>query len=304
MQITFNLEDLARLTTKSAEELKKSLLIESDEGEPTLKEEAPSIVAKAIQEKMKTISSDQYSRGKRETMEDVEDWAKNKGAKGDGQGFELLDGLVENLKGAPPKAEDESLTFDALEKNEIAKQWFEQRTEKLRTDLDSTKNEYLTYKEQVKKQQVQQAARQRAMDILNARKWNAGDDEQQQAVRRKLMYKNLDDANLDVTEDGDIVLLDDKGTPVKDDHYNTIKFEDFVVQNNPFGFHKVDPTNDSPSPKEQKGNPAGLVIRDEADYQARMEKLSKTHRANSPDYLKEAGQLRRAYQKHLQEQGA
>jgi len=268
--ISIPLEDLARLTSKDAGELET--LVFTQEGEEfRQKDEAPKLIASLMSEKIKLNRDEQYSRGKRETMDAWERELRTRGieASDDVKGYDLLDRLTALAQKSEQGGNRKAITPDVLESDEAAQAWLTEKASKLKATYEAQIQELNGKLSEVSQAATRGKVQKEALEILEAAKWNAGDDEETRQKRINAMLRLLDYDRVKVDDDGKIIVLDASGHALKDDTFNPVGFAEYVKNINPFGYHRFDPDKGSPSPKHPAAGPnvaPKIVIRDQAHY--------------------------------------
>lgn len=269
-EVRIPLEELARLTGKTAVELKAELFNSNGE-ESTQKEDAVKIISSAISSKFTSIRDESHKLGVKSAMEKVEGWVREKGdVPADLRGTELLEAWAATLQKSEGGGKGSKLTAEELEQNEIAQTWL---NAKVKTMKEAHERKLSGLTEQLTNAQ-QKALRDRvqreALAVLEGSKWIAGDDEDTRKKRVDAIFRLLEYDHIKEDETGNLIVTDASGMPRKDATFNQVAFSEYVKEANPFGFHKFDPGKSSPSPEPVGGKPGGgqpkILIRDQAHY--------------------------------------
>lgn len=269
--VSIPLEDIARLTGKTAVEL-ESDLFNVDGEEITQKEGAIKSIDAAFSQKFTAIKDESHGRGLRKSMETVETWVKSKGytPESEVKGTDLLEAWAATLQKSEG-GKGSKLTAEELEQNQIAQEWLSAKAKALKEGYEQkigTLNEQLTRAQQ---KSLRARVQREALGVLESSNWIAGEDEDTRKRRVDTIFRLLEYNHLKEDESGALVVLDDSGNVRKDATFNPVSFGDYVKEVNPFGFHKFDPEKKSPSPNPQPGKPGQdkpkIVIRDHAHYE-------------------------------------
>jgi hypothetical protein len=239
MKVELSLEALAGLTSTGQEELKSMIFDEKEDGELALKEDAnpDHIVSDLLKGKFKKINDERFKAAHRKVSEQFEQSLKEFGYDGSSQGTEALREFIESVKSQPGNpGKPQEITPEWLEKNPTAKEWyqsrFDQDTEKLRQRAAELEQQIQDQQIQYQIKELRSAAMSKAIEVLDASKWDDGGDlrtKRVQTIQRLLPYDRL------TIKDGELVVLDDEGNPLRDDLSNPITFDKYVKDLNPFG---------------------------------------------------------------------
>lgn len=273
VQLTW--QQWARLTGEEAQELETRF---TENGE--VKDGAAEELVKLAGLKVKDHGQQQFSRARKETWEKVEHFISGKNFTGeDLGGLELLTAYVDDLekkatgKGKSGKPAPPEITTDFLEGNAIARQWADTQVQKAAEERDKLKVQLESIQQEHQQAAMFSKAKEMAFQFLEAAGWDSGKDvdEATYLKRVKTITTILKPHVKNMKEEKDVFFIaDDKGYQLKDDDANPISFQDWILKENPFGLKKAGPgQNGSPGAqtKPQKGGkPAGLVIKDKAQY--------------------------------------
>ena len=270
MKVEISLEDLARLTGKTALEL-KSEIFDGEGEESKQRENAVQAIEAAFSRKFSAIKDENHGKGLRKAMEQVEKWVKQQSPDIDTslQGEELLNAWAATLQKSEG-GKGHKVTAEELESNDIARQWLESKVKALKEANErkiSALTEQLTTAQQ---KALRDRVQREALAQLDSAKWIAGDDEDTRRKRTDAIFRLIEYGHIREDESGNLIVTDESGNPRKDATFNSVSFSDYVRDINPFGFHKFDPGKNSPSPDPAgstggKGK-TGIVIRDQAHY--------------------------------------
>jgi hypothetical protein len=226
MELSFFLtKDLVRLSGLNEDDLKA--LIATEEGE--LKPDAANLYAKAVLDKFKAESREQFNRGVREKGNAVE-----KAASSLFQTFQIesdkveegLRQLAEKLQGEPGKPDAQSLTVDEIRKAPAFHIALDDAVAKYKKELEQVRTEYEGFKGNITKEKTMQTIYQRGREILETS--NAAFAENPSA-QLSFFFKALDTSLFKVDEQGNINLSNADGTPLRDEYGNKIEFNQYIA---------------------------------------------------------------------------
>ena len=202
---------------------------------------------------------------------------------------EALTQLQEKFSQPGSKSEGGSnLSLAEIQQLPEVQEWFSSEVKalqdakaELETGLKQAKNEFHSYK-------VSSVAKQKAFNALEKAKAVGLNSES-----IGLYLKALGTSNLDISQDGNVTVLDQDGQPLKDEYHNHIPFEDYMVSNWKFGFSEV--PNGSGSPNHKKSGANGeskIVFRDQEHYESELK--------NAGEDRKRRAELKRSWAEQLE----
>lgn len=241
MQITITLEQAAKLTGKSPDDLKALFDGVEQTEHPDVLTTAIATHAKALREK---ATEAQYNRGIKEKGQAIERALKPIFEKHGIDGFttaeEGISQLAEQLeKVETGKPDFSTLTPDAL--NAIP------AVAKLRNALTAAKqaahdaeSNFTSYKQQQQQATARQAALAATVALFESE--NAATGAATKSAAAEMFLRSIPQGKIGVDESGKPVILGDDGQPEKDEWDNPINFTDYVRTNYAFGFNAADPS--------------------------------------------------------------
>lgn len=264
-KLEISIDYLAKLAGKSKDDFLTSIRDESGE----LNENYQSIVEDSIHKKVLDIREGQRKRGFKEGRKEIESFLKTQQIEEYSDISEALTQLQEKFSQSGSKSEGGSnLSLAEIQQLPEVQEWFSSEVKalqdakaELETGLKQAKNEFHSYK-------VSSVAKQKAFNALEKAKAVGLNSES-----IGLYLKALGTSNLDISQDGNVTVLDQDGQPLKDEYHNPIAFEDYMVSNWKFGFSEV--PNGSGSPNHKKSGANGkskIVFRDEAHFNDELKK--------------------------------
>lgn len=253
----------ASVTGKSETEVIAALKKNAEGDELKGKTEIESYLKGLIVSKIQSVSSDQQKRGRKEALEGLEREIKTEfGFQSNAIGKDLIKELVTaQVAAAKPTSgqPDGEWTREKLSALPIVQELITEGKQEAGTKYSDLQAEYNNFKQTQQTQQLKSLARQHGIDALDKHKAILGEKEDRKR-RLDFFFDALPYDNLKLVEkDGkpQIVVLDSNGHTQQDDFGNPISYEQFVKQRNPYGFHKYDPNQNSPSPQPGGGSPSG-----------------------------------------------
>lgn len=207
----------------------------------SLKDDALTTILKLDGERVKTfktdakkLGDDQYSRGKRETMEALEKELRDEhGIKSEATGKELIAEILESKQGKSKPAKAAELTDDDVKKHPLFLKTETELKDKLtqaEADWKKKLDEANTGFTRERTLTVVKADAKALFDALNP---VLSEDPARAKNQLRLFELELDGHDYQVEEkDGkrNILVLNKDGKRLEDDHGNVIKFEQFVRQ--------------------------------------------------------------------------
>lgn len=266
MEISISLEALAGLTSTSQEDL-KGMLFEEKDGETVLKEGVnPTAVASdLLKSKFKKISDDQFKAGERKKGQAWESGLKELGYSGDAKGLDALTEFLESYKPAPSKGDPAKITTELLDKDPVAKEWFQSRfnteTETLRNKLEEVQKLSEAREQEYRMKDHRKALFEASVQYLDGElKWDDGGDLREKRVSN--LKGSIPYERFKKDESGNFILHDAEGTPERDDNLNPKTLQYFLQDWNPFGTKQyADKSSPSPTPA-PGGGKSKIVVKD------------------------------------------
>jgi hypothetical protein len=243
-----NITDLgglfADLTGKSEAEILDALKNPDNPEGFRAKEEVENVLRDAFSAKFKDISSQQLGRAKRETMTAFEKQLREKfELDSNAQGVELVEELLNSkVKAAVDQAGKKEISEGEIKNHPL----FQQAIEALRNEKQSLAQEFEQFKTSISEREHQNKVYKALRKELTALNPILPKGKEEMAV--DLFLKTFNPKEFKVSENGNVIPVDQDGQPKTDANYNPLKLGDIVRQNLIFDVHKQDPNNSSPSP--------------------------------------------------------
>lgn len=200
--------------------------------------------------------------------------------------------LTEKLKsnGGQGSTEPDKLTLDQIKSLPLAQQWVQSEVQALKDAKAEKEQAFTTLQSEFHNYKVGGAAKSKALEILtNANAIGATPD------GVNLFLKALGTSNINVSNEGEIQVLDSNGEPLKDNLHNPVTFEQYVKDNWKFGFSEKPAGSGSPNYKPgQSSNGGKIRFTDEKHYEEQLK--------NAGTDLKKKSEIRRAWAAQLSEQ--
>jgi len=285
MEVKLPLEAVASLVSKTPDELRAELF-EGEGDAVTQKANAHEYIREALGGKIKRVGEDQYKRRERELKESYEGLLAKKGIDANGRSFdEILEDIATK---ATAKPADKTAPLEELLKRSDVSEYLKTATEKqvaaLKAELDKTTQELTSTRNEYTRTQRLTAARAALERELDAMGWDDGGE--LRAARLDLLAKQLPIDRLNV-DNGQVVLLDDKGEPMRDNLHNPVPFSAWVEKVNVFPKTQGQaPRSTPPAGNQQQAQPTLKL----ASEQAGLEMLREAEAAR--DHNKKAQILR------------
>lgn len=232
MEVKLPLEAVASLVSKSPDELKAELF--EGEGE-SIKQKATAhdYIREALGGKIKSVGEDQYKRRERELKTQYERLLAEKGIDAKGRQFDEI--LEELATKATAKPADQTAPLEELLKRRDVSDYLKTATEQqvaaLKKQLEATTQELTQTRTEYTRTQKLTAARAALERELDALGWDDGGE--LRTARLELLAKQLPVDQIKV-ENGQVVLLDEKGEPMRDNLHNPVPFSAWVEKVNVF----------------------------------------------------------------------
>lgn len=270
---------LASVTGKSPAEVLASLKTEANGDE--YKDTAGQIAAakELLVGKIQTVSAEQKARGTREALSGLERELKQEfGFAGDAKGKELVTAIVAKAKAdAATEAGGASSLADATPEELAALPQVQQMiTTKLQEGgqkYTELQEEFNQFKQNQERTALKTVAEKRAIAALEKHKAILGEGDDK-TKRLNFFLKSLPYDSFKLHEENGeqkVIVLDENGHTMQDNFGNPIPFEQFIKEQNPYGFHKFDPQQGSPNHGQGGGNAGGgggssLNFKSDAEY--------------------------------------
>lgn len=226
MELSFFLtKDLVRLSGLNEDDLKA--LLANEEGE--LKPDAANLYSKAVLDKFKTESREQFNRGVREKGNAVE-----KAASALFQTYEIesdkveegLKQLAEKLQGGTGKPDPQALTVDEIRKAPAFHIALDDAVAKYRKELDTVKGEYESFKGNITREKTIQTIYQKGREVLERSNAAFSDNP---TTQLSFFFKALDTNLFKIDEQGTVNLQNADGTPLRDEYGNKVDFNQYIA---------------------------------------------------------------------------
>lgn len=245
---------LLKLAGWSEDDAKAALLNEDGEA----KAEAVEVFTDRVKNKFAEINKNQYDRGIREKAKAIEKALKPIFDKYGINSERVEDGLnelTEQLATAgTEKTDPAKLTADDIKKLPVFQTVLDDAVGKLKNDLAAIQSEYEGYKSTVQREKISGTVSAKARAVLEASKAAFAQNASSQV---DFFIRAIGTQQFNVTETGDVELLDKDGQPLRDDHSNRVSFDDYIRtqwQNAGYGFHDTtDPATSQPGTKPAGG---------------------------------------------------
>lgn len=256
---------LTKTYSLSEQEL-SDLLYEKSDGsdELTLKEGAMDILLEKDVQRVKKLQADvkpsldqkekeaQFSRGKKEALEELENEVKEKFGlqESENKGFDLVaEAIKKETKSKPDKLTDEDVkkhsVYLDLEKNSVPKSKYE--------ELENTHNEFIKNQE---KSEILSKVNETALEQLELLEPIHSKNPIVKANRIKDFLEKLKQWDYQPQPDNNHLIIDGNGNRLEDGHGNPISFNDFIKENASLYFDFQIQTNKG-SPGNQNGDGSG-----------------------------------------------
>lgn len=226
MTIEMSVEFLAGLLGKPVQEFEAALKAD-EEGNLKSQGEIQSLFKSEFSDRLKQAKSAGKKEGKgwgeRETRDQVEA-ELSKLLKVDSGN---LEDMVETYTSRVLEASKKELTPEEIKASDVYKQAVKAEREK----LASVQGEFDQYKKQVSTRQKKSVVKSQLQKILEAKNFKLPTDQQILEQRMDLLLDRMFSGNdFQVTEDGRVTVLDDKGEVVQDEMFNPVPFSDWSTK--------------------------------------------------------------------------
>ncbi len=217
-------------------------------------------ITEALQTKLKAAKKEGWdesaSKVKREIYSEVE---KKISAKFDVQG-ENLDEMLDAISEKAPKAE---IKPEDIKNTDV----FKNAVKKLQDELDKEKKVNADKIKTLKSLEIDRALSNTLLKVSESKSWDTSNK-----THIDIFIKGIkSDYQFDIDDDGNAIVLDKNGKPVRDELQNDLKPED-VITNIGSSFFKesIDPRK-SPENKPPKGSNKVEPFKDDVDYFNRVD---------------------------------
>ena len=269
---------IANLAGISEAELSDKLTANS-EGENLDKTTVETALNEVFGAKLKSVSEQQYNRGLKEKGKSLEsDLKKHFAFESNSIGVDLVKEIVAARESEvrSEKGDKDVLTAENVGENPIVKEFVKSKvqtavqtaTSELTNEVETLTTELKTQKQKENKSVILNSA----LELLEKNKAILGKDNKKDPKRIRTIEILLSQHNYKV-EDGKPIPVDSEGNQLlHPTTYNPITFEEQIKELNPFGFHEIDPSNSSPSPKTK--TPTGSGDSPKSEFKNREEFLA------------------------------
>lgn len=294
-KIQISLEQLARLTGKTPDELGNSLFVEN-EGEKVPTDDAEERLSQMFSGKFKAVGDDFHKKGFKDAWGQVGEFVSQdqdfdpKGA----QGRDLLDAYVKFRSEKAAKSAG-NFSKEDLENNELVKAFVNERTQSAKQKLEEYKKQLEEEKTAFYGQTKRTIARTKLLESLPV--GILGDDQKERDRRLGVLFELLDNRlNYIDLEEGAPKLIDPSTKePLTDGELNPVRFSDWVQGFNPFPPIQSGGVQRSPGAKTSQPGISGEVrVISKDDY---LKQLSKASNAS------ERSAINTAYADYLEKNG-
>ena len=128
----------------------------------------------------------------------------------------------------------------------------------LQAALEAKENEIKTIKTGYQKEKVLSTVNSKAISILESKGAKFSEDPQIRERQIKAFTTMLSTKDYQLSEDGEIQILNQDGLPLEDSNYNKIGFSDFVVKNSVVDFGDVINPKNIKAPNNQANEDGGF----------------------------------------------
>lgn len=299
MEITINQELAAKLTGKSADELKAALLKEGSEQPDAAA--FYNLVLDKFKATEREAKEQQYNRGIREKGEAIGKELRPLFERLGINAEKVEDGIRELSEKFPTpgdtaKAGTQELTADDIRKLPAYQSLLDSELEKVKTDRDKWKQEFENFKTATERTAIVAKAREQAMSILDAQNAVWGPDKARQL---DYFFRAIGTDNISI-KDGKLAVLDADGNPIRDDARNSIEFDSYILSNwkdAGYHFHEAPPGSGTAGARKEGSTGAGsgaIVITSPQQYEALLKEAG-------TDLSKKAA-IREAYRAYISKQ--
>lgn len=203
------------------------------------------------------------SKVKKEVYKEVEEKISEKLGVTNGKIEDMLDEYIEKKPKADIKLED--IKDTDVFKNSVAK-----AVKKVQDELDTVKKEYSEKSQVWKSAKVNSTLETALKKLAEEKKWDLSN-----TAMVDILLKGLkSDYTFDVDDDGEPIVLDKNGKPVKDDLQNDLKVTDILTNVGSSIFKEVIDDKKAPENKAPKGGLKVDPFKNDVDYYDRVQKES------------------------------
>lgn len=214
----------------------------------------------------------QYSRGQKETLTKLEKELKTKyEVDSDLEGVELIDHIVSSNQKPGSLTDDDFVKHPKYaELKRAHEKELKAKEAEAQTRIDETIRTF-------KQKDVLSKISEKALVIFESMNPILSGDPAKALNQKKLFLKEFEAGKYDLTDDGNIVMLDKDGKPLEDPHGKLIQFEDHVktVASDYFEFKTAQERTNAGNQQPVKTG-AKIVIKDQNDF------LEKSKAAKTP----------------------
>ena len=262
--INISMELAGKLAGQSPEQL-QAALFEGEGEEQKLKDNAEETFHNLILDKFKGAERDklkgEVGRAIRERMESLEQAAKPLFERFEINADRIEDGLQtlsEKIPGKPSKdGKPQELTTDQIKKLPAYQQLLDEEIAAQKAKTEEWERKYSDYVTETQRSQVVTAAREKALSVLDGKNAVWGQDKAQQL---NYFFKAIGTDHLSVDDEGNLVLTDSDGNPLRDDARNRVSFQDYILnewKNAGYTFHEAPPGSGSAGASRSGGEGGG-----------------------------------------------
>jgi len=268
---------LAKTLNKSEQELTDLLYKKADDSdEIILKDDALDLALNLDEQRVKNIQAnvkpdkktldDQYSRGKKETMEAFEKEVREKySLESDKIGIELIEEAVSSQVKTKPKLTDDEVKkhpiYLELEKNSVTKE----RYETLQGEFDG-------FKKNQEKSEKLSRVNEFVLRELELLKPVVSENAEVRINRQKDFLAKFEQWDYQLQDGADPLILDAEGNRIEDGHGNPVAWKDFVKKNASlyYDFKVQDPKGSSGSGGDEGEKFKGIKVPESKEEYSKM----------------------------------
>lgn len=268
---------LAKTLNKSEQELTDLLYKKADDSdEIILKDDALDLALNLDEQRVKNIQAnvkpdkktleEQYSRGKKETMEAFEKEVKEKySLESDKIGIELVEEAVSSQVKTKPKLTDDEVKkhpiYLELEKNSVTKE----RYETLQGEFDG-------FKKNQEKSEKLSRVNEFVLRELELLKPVVSENAEVRINRQKDFLAKFEQWDYQLQDGADPLILDAEGNRIEDGHGNPVAWKDFVKKNASlyYDFKVQDPKGSSGSGGDEGEKFKGIKVPESKEEYSKM----------------------------------
>lgn len=298
MDLTISVDVLSDILNTDSGEIAAALKESEESDNLKPKEEIEAYIKTSIQSKIKSAISDAHEQGKgrgtKEALSKFEkDLAEKYGVKPNGKLTELIDQVIASQRG---KADIDENTIRSHEVylNDL---------KKIKELYDTTVNEFETYKSDISKRELKGDLLGKIESYATDNKYQLPSDPVKRRNNLDAFVNTLFNSGVNIiSNEGNIMLTDKDGKPLKDDMMNVVNFDKWLASKIDMYYDKLEGDGrDSPGKRQGASGTGGSAFKfpvftnmeqaSEYAYSIKDSEESKAFRLHM-DSLRKSGQLK------------